>query len=76
MARESDVEMAGFLSLKEPSKAMIQEAATAGKYTYNGVAYDRMQLLTVREILEEKREFHTPSKLGSRVSSPQASLAL
>jgi hypothetical protein len=64
------------LSLHTPSKAMREEAARAGVYEYNGVAYDRMQLLTVQQILEEKREFHTPSKLGSRIKTGQHSLPL
>lgn len=63
---------AGFISLKEPSRAMKDEAAKPGTYEYSGVAYRRLQLLTVREIVEEKREFHTPTKVGSG----QVSLAL
>jgi hypothetical protein len=35
-----------------------------------------MLLLTVKDILEEKREFHTPTKMVSRVSTAQGSLAL
>ena len=40
------------------------------------MAYPRMQLLTIREILEEKREFLTPSKMRSRISTGQQALAL
>lgn len=76
LAHEPDTEMAGFLSLQEPSKAMREAAAQAGQYTYNGVKYDRVQFLTAKDILEDKREFHTPTKLRSRVSSAQKSLAL
>ncbi len=76
LEREYSSEIAGFLSLHTPSKAMREEAARAGVYEYNGVAYDRMQLLTVQQILEEKREFHTPSKLGSRIKTGQHSLPL
>lgn len=76
LAHEPDTEMAGFLSLQEPSKAMREAGAKAGQYTYQGVKYDRVQFLTVKQILEEKREFHTPTKLRSRVSTPQGSLAL
>jgi DNA modification methylase len=76
MANEPDTELAGFLSLHEPSKAMREAAAKAGQYTYSGVKYDRVQFLTAKDILEAKREFHTPTKLGSRVSTGQASLAL
>lgn len=68
--------MAGFLCLHEPTKAMRTEAAEAGMYTYNDVAYPRLQLLSVREILEEKRELVTPSKMGTRISTGQVSLPL
>lgn len=76
LEREHDTAMAGFLSLKPPSKAMLEEAATAGQYEYAGVMYDRLQLLTVKDILEDKREFHTPTKMGSRIATAQHSLAL
>ncbi len=76
LSHEPETEMAGFLSLQEPSKAMREAGALAGQYTYNGVKYDRVQFLTVKDILVDKREFHTPTKLRSRVSSPQASLAI
>lgn len=76
LAGEPETEMAGFLSLQEPSKAMKEAGALAGQYTYSGVQYDRVQFLTARDILEGKREFHTPTKLGSRISTGQTSLAL
>lgn len=76
LSGETDAELAGFLSLEEPTKAMREAAAKAGQYTYNGVKYDRVQFLTAKDILEDKREFHTPTKLRSRVSSGQSSLAL
>jgi DNA modification methylase len=76
LEREHDTAMAGFLSLKEPTKAMKEEAATAGQYEYAGVKYDRLQILTVKDILEGKRDFHTPTKMGSRIASPQHSLPL
>jgi hypothetical protein len=55
---------------------MLEAAAKEGQYEYGGVEYDRVQFLTVKDILEDKREFHTPTKLRSRVSSAQASLPL
>jgi DNA modification methylase len=76
LERDRDMTMAGFLSMKQPSKAMWEEAATAGQFEYGGVKYDRMQLLTVSDILEGKREFHTPTKMASRISTAQGSLAL
>lgn len=76
LERESNAEMAGFISLHVPTKAMREEASKAGVFKYNGVEYPRMQLLTVQEILEDKREFHTPSKLGIRGSTGQQNLSL
>jgi DNA modification methylase len=71
-----DVAMAGFLSLREPTKAMMVEAGKAGMYEYNGVSYPRLQILTVREILEGKRELHTPTKVGARITTGQTNLPL
>jgi len=68
--------MAGFLSLKDPSKAMYEEAARAGTYTYRGVDYPRIQMLTVHDVIEDKREFRTPTRVGTRDAIGQVSLAL
>ena len=76
LSHEPETEMAGFLSLQEPTKAMREAGAKAGQYTYGGEKYDRVQFLTAKDILEDKREFHTPTKLRSRVSSSQKSFAL
>jgi DNA modification methylase len=76
LEREDDADMAGFISMEEPTRAMRDEAARAGMYQYGGISYPRMQLLTVREILEDKREFLTPSKITSRIATTQASLPL
>ena len=75
LEREQDVELAGFLSLQEPSKAMKAEAAEAGVYAYQGVEYPRIQMLTVQEIMEEKREFASPTKVGSRIATNQTLLS-
>jgi len=76
LERESDTELAGFLCLQEPTRAMREEAATAGQFKYGNVKYDRMQLLTVKQILEEKRDFNTPTKVGTRIATGQAALPL
>ena len=76
LEREDSSEMAGFLSIKEPSKAMKDEAAKAGMYEYNGVSYRRMQLLTVKDILEGKKNFHTPSVVGAKTKTGQTPLPL
>jgi DNA modification methylase len=75
MADEPDTELAGFLSLQQPSKAMLEAASLAGQYEYQGVMYNRIQFLTVKEVLEEKREFHTPTKMGSRIVTGQQHFA-
>lgn len=76
LEREEAACMAGFLSLKEPSKAMKADAAQAGVYRYKDVAYDRIQFLTVGDVLEKRREFHTPSKIGAKLPRGQGKLAL
>lgn len=76
LSGETDTEMAGFLSLQEPSKAMREAGAKAGQFEYGGVAYDRIQFLTVKDVLEDKRQFNTPTKMGSRVASKQEALPL
>jgi DNA modification methylase len=76
LEREDDSELAGFISLREPTRAMREEAAQAGTYEYAGLSYPRMQLLTIKEIVEEKREFHTPTKVGSRIATGQTLLPL
>ncbi|MCX8505052.1 MAG: DNA methyltransferase [Alphaproteobacteria bacterium] len=74
--REKDATLAGFICFTEPTKSMRDEAAAAGQYEYFGTKYDRMQILTVKEILEEKRDFHTPSKLTSSVETAQKSMLI
>jgi len=75
MEREQ-VAMSGFLSLQEPTRAMRAEAASAGVFTYGGVSYPRMQLLTVNDVLVEKREFHMPTRINTKITTGQQSLAL
>jgi hypothetical protein len=76
MEREG-VAMAGFLSLNEPTRAMHAEAASAGMYTYNGINYPRLQMLTVADVLEEKRSLATPTKIGTtRITTGQQPLPL
>jgi hypothetical protein len=58
--RESNTELAGLISLHEPTKAMRQEADSAGYYEYQGVKYPKIQLLTIKEIFAG-RFWHCPS---------------
>jgi site-specific DNA-methyltransferase (adenine-specific) len=42
--------------MEEPTKLMRTEAATAGFYkSFNGAQYPRLQILTVRELLEGRK---------------------
>lgn len=72
--REENAAMAGFLSLKPPTPAMKKEAASAGTYRYKEIDYPKIQLLTVSDILVDKKEFHTPTKIGTRVKKGQTNL--
>jgi hypothetical protein len=60
LEREESASLAGFISLREPTAAMRREAEEAGVFEYQGVGYPLIQLLTVRELLEEHREFQKP----------------
>ena len=48
-------EIGQFITLEEPSKPMLLEASTAGVYTspISGKDYPRIQILTIRQLLEE-----------------------
>ncbi len=76
LSREENAKLAGFISLQEPTPGMIEEASRAGTYEYAGNHYARIQLLTIRDMLEGKREFMTPTKVGSRIATGQMPLVL
>lgn len=54
--------MATLITLEEPTQAMIKEARSAGHYRHEvmGRDYDRIQIVTVREIVEAKRRLELP----------------
>lgn len=76
LEREDDAIMAGFLSLRPPTPAMQREAAAAGLFELAGVGYPRIQILTVTDILEEKRGFKTPTKITEKHVTGQLPLAV
>jgi DNA modification methylase len=76
LEREANAEMAGFLSLVPATKAMLSEASEAGMYEYGGVQYARIQFLTVEDVLVDKREFHMPTRINTKISTGQQNLAL
>jgi len=76
LEREDNVEMAGFISLQIPTKAMIKEADDAGYYEYQGVKYPRIQLLTVQDIFDGKKWYCPSVVKAKRKDLGQAYLAL
>ena len=74
LERESTAKMAGFLCIQPPTRAMRHEAASAGLYDCGGNSYPRIQILTVSEIIEDRKIFNTPTALRSRVDSGQMAI--
>jgi len=53
---EREKAAAGILiTLEKPTKPMMQEAKQAGQFKGDFAAFDRLQIVTVEEILENKR---------------------
>ena len=52
----------------------VEGADDAGLWHYKGEAYERVQMLTVSDILEDKRLFRTPARLQYRDDHFQQSL--
>ncbi|WP_419808361.1 DNA methyltransferase [Sphingomonas sp.] len=76
LEREDGADLAGFLSITPPTKAMMSEAAEAGTFEYGGVRYPRIQFLTTEDVLVHKREFHMPTRINTKLTTGQGSLAL
>lgn len=75
--REDKAVMAGYLSLIEPTQGMYDEVAKAGMWEHEGVKYPKMQILHVKEILEDGKAFEVPSsRLGLKIASQQMTLGL
>ncbi len=64
MAREKAA-LSVLITLEEPSKPMLNEAKTAGQYRHEtmGRNYDRIGIVTVREIVEEDKRLDIPMSL-------------
>lgn len=57
--------LAVFITLENPTKPMIEEAKAAGQYTHEqmGRNYDRIQIVTIEEILEQDKRLDIPMSL-------------
>ncbi len=74
LADDPDAALAGFITMKEPSKKMKEAAGEAGMWEYMGVEYERVQILTIKDIVEDKRRFQTPTKIGTKAKGEQTRL--
>ena len=73
LEREEDAVLAGFISIKEPTKAMRHEAGMA---SYGGGNYARIQMITVAEILDQKQTFLAPGFMTSKADNKRGVLTL
>lgn len=73
LENEINCEMGGFLCLNEATKGMHAAASKAGLWTYKGVKYPKLQILTVGDLLGGKR-FNTPSKIQTMDTERQGIL--
>ena len=65
MQRENS-SMAGIILMTKATNGMKEEARKCGYYNYMGIKYTKFQILTVKEILEEKKLFHIPNMIGHK----------
>lgn len=54
---------------------MLAEITDAGQVTIDGTNYDKMQLLTVKDLLEAK-EFKIPNRLSTHKRKPELQILL
>jgi len=62
---DEKAEIGVFLTLEEPTKPMRESAMSAGVYEHSlmGRSYPRIQIVTVREMIEEKKRLEMPLSL-------------
>lgn len=60
--QKTDAALGVLITLEEPTKPMIADAKSAGQYHHEemGRAYDRISIVTVKEIIEERRRLEIP----------------
>ncbi len=76
--------LAVLITLEKPTKPMIEEAKAAGQYHHEqmGRSYDRIQIVTIQEILEQDKRLDVPMSLEvlknaqREIESNQLSLTL
>ena len=70
-----NAEIGVFITLREPTKPVRTDAATAGFYTSPWGKHPRMQILTIAELLEGER-IDMPSAHGTNATFQQAPKAI
>ncbi len=76
LADDPDATLGGFITMRKPSKKMREAAGKAGMWEHLGVDYPLIQILTINEIVEEKRRFQTPTKIGTKAKGEQTRLSV
>lgn len=73
---KSDAVMAVLITLEEPTKPMIQDAKAAGQFRHEemGRSYDTIQIVTVREIVEEGKRLDLPMSVEVLKAAEKAML--
>jgi site-specific DNA-methyltransferase (adenine-specific) len=73
MAREK-AELAYLITLEEPSAPMLKEAKAVGRYTHDlmGRAYDRISIVTIKEIIEGGKRLDIPMSLEVLAAAQKA----
>ena len=61
LEREDSI-MAGFICLSNPTRGMVREASSAGRWEYEGKHYDRIQIRTIQQLLDGIG-FNTPTQV-------------
>ena len=75
LAADINAEMAAFICLEPPTRQQKEAAAAAGTFEYQGVTYNRIQIRTVAELLNNQ-PFNTPTKVRLIHKEKQYGLAL
>ena len=55
---------------------MVRAASALGTWDHRGVEYPKVQILTVKDILEDGKTFQMPTRIKTRASSGQLSLPM
>lgn len=61
LEREDSI-MAGFICLSNPTRGMVRESSSAGRWEYEGKPYDRIQIRTIQQLLDGIG-FDTPTQV-------------